>query len=75
MQYFWISLLVMVAVLGLMAVGVLLGRRPIEGSCGGLGRLMGQDCEFCDKEEECKHRKGQKTASKKLPTYSDGSEQ
>jgi len=28
-----------------MAVGVLFGRKPIAGSCGGLG-AMGQDCEF-----------------------------
>lgn len=34
---------------GIMAIGVMLGRRPISGSCGGIGRLNGDDgeCALC----------------------------
>lgn len=48
MEIFLISFVVMgLAVLG-MAAGVLLGRRPIAGSCGGLNQL-GLGCDSCEK--------------------------
>jgi len=32
----------------LMSVGVLFGRKPIQGSCGGLNKINGMDeCELC----------------------------
>ena len=38
----------MMAVVGLMAVGVMFGRRPIAGSCGGLKNLgIAGECEIC----------------------------
>lgn len=38
----------MLAVVGLMAVGVMFGRRPIAGSCGGLKNLgIDGECEIC----------------------------
>lgn len=49
MTIFLVTFLVMVIAILAMAVGVLLGRRPIGGSCGGLGRL-GLECDAgCDK--------------------------
>ena len=50
--------LITFAVLGLsitgMAVGVILSNRKLSGSCGGLGKVIGEDCMFCEKKEECK---------------------
>jgi hypothetical protein len=36
----------------IMSVGVLFKRKPIEGSCGGISRLMGT-CDICDKKDDC----------------------
>ncbi|MFN3986453.1 MAG: (Na+)-NQR maturation NqrM [Rhodocyclaceae bacterium] len=49
MTLFLVTFLVMgIAILG-MAVGVLAGRKPIAGSCGGMGKL-GVECHAgCDK--------------------------
>ena len=48
------------AVLGLfilvMSLGVLMGKDPLKGSCGGLGKVMGSECEICGKKDECERR-------------------
>lgn len=37
-----------IVVISIMSVGVLFGRSPIKGTCGGLNQLMGsQGCEIC----------------------------
>jgi uncharacterized protein len=36
MSYFLVTFGVMLAVVGMMAIGVMFGRRAIKGSCGGL---------------------------------------
>ena len=37
-----------------MAIGVIKGRDPIAGSCGGLKSLNGDTtCQFCDRKENC----------------------
>ena len=45
---FVLALLVFMAIVATMAVGVIFGRAPIKGSCGGLGAVgIGQECEIC----------------------------
>jgi hypothetical protein len=45
---FIITLLVFALVLTIMAVGVIMGRDPIKGSCGGMGALgIDQACDIC----------------------------
>jgi hypothetical protein len=58
MTLFFISMLVIGLVIAGMAVGVLAGRAPIKGSCGGMGALgidtacdlCGGDPQRCDEE-------------------------
>jgi len=45
---FLISFIVFAVILAAMAVGVIAGREPIKGSCGGIGALgIDQSCEIC----------------------------
>jgi hypothetical protein len=48
MMVFLLSLVVIGLVVAGMAIGVLLGRPPIKGSCGGMGALgIDTACEIC----------------------------
>lgn len=43
-----ISFILFAAVVVAMSVGVLMGRKPIQGSCGGLNNVSGlAECELC----------------------------
>ncbi len=43
-----LAFLIMLTVVGAMAIGVMFGRKPISGSCGGLGQLgVSAECEIC----------------------------
>lgn len=45
---FIVSFFAFAVILAAMAVGVIAGRAPISGSCGGVGRLgIDQKCELC----------------------------
>lgn len=45
---FLIALIVFVMIVAAMSVGVIFGRPPISGSCGGLGAVgIDQECEIC----------------------------
>ena len=49
MSIFIVTFLIMILAVAAMAVGVMAGRAPIAGSCGGLGNF-GQECiAGCDK--------------------------
>ncbi len=60
MEIFIIVFVVMVVLLVAMSIGVILGRKPISGSCGGMSALgmevacdiCGGDKDKCDKESE-----------------------
>lgn len=48
MTLFIMSFLVMAVIFAGMAIGVIMGREPIKGSCGGIGALgINQNCEIC----------------------------
>lgn len=51
---FALSFLVLVLVVAAMAIGVIAGRQPIRGSCGGVGT---GGCELCSGTGECRRRK------------------
>lgn len=59
MKIFLITLAALVLVMLGMAVGVIFSNRKLKGSCGGLGAIMGEDCEFCDKKinNQCPNEK------------------
>lgn len=43
-----ITLFVMLTVVAAMAIGVIMGRKPISGSCGGIAALgLDTECEIC----------------------------
>ena len=45
---FILAFLVFIAIIAAMAIGVIFGRSPIKGSCGGLGAVgIDQECEIC----------------------------
>ncbi len=45
---FLATFLMMATVMAIMAVGVMAGRAPIKGSCGGIGAIgIDQSCEIC----------------------------
>ncbi len=60
MSTFFLVLLAFVVIVVAMSVGVLMGRKPIKGSCGGMSALgmdvacdiCGGDKSKCDKEKE-----------------------
>lgn len=53
-----VSLLVMLLVVAGMSIGVLFGRQPLKGSCGGVGAALGERdyvCDLCGNDEnKCK---------------------
>jgi uncharacterized protein len=51
MTYFLITFVLMLVVIGIMAIGVMFGRRAIKGSCGGVSSNC--DCATkCDKRKK-----------------------
>ncbi|WP_041523453.1 (Na+)-NQR maturation NqrM [Gilvimarinus agarilyticus] len=55
MAVFLVVLLVMLTVVVGMSVGVICGRKPLTGSCGGVGKALGEkdySCELCGGDEQ-----------------------
>lgn len=69
MQTLWLTLLALAVIMLIMSVGVLMGRKPIAGSCGGMSALgMETECDVCGgnkqvcETEQQKRRKGEPSA-------------
>ncbi|MBS7661231.1 (Na+)-NQR maturation NqrM [Pseudomonas lalucatii] len=64
---FVVVFLAMLLMVGLMAVGVIMGRKPIAGSCGGIANLgIEKECSICggsrEKCEEVNRPEGEAVA-------------
>lgn len=49
-----VALVVILTIVAAMAVGVLMGRKPLQGSCGGVGAALGEpnyECDICGGDE------------------------
>ena len=78
MALFFISLAVIAVVIAAMAIGVLMGRAPIKGSCGGMGALgLKDDCEICGGSalrcDEQTRKAGDGTAAQRAASYTPAS--
>lgn len=69
MSTFIVVLGFMLLIMAAMAIGVIMGRKPIAGSCGGLNNLgLKQGCDICGgkdeicEEENRKQQRGQNSA-------------
>ena len=54
----FITFSVFALVIAAMSVGFIFAGKRLQGSCGGLGKLMGKDCDFCEKKDQCKKDEG-----------------
>ncbi len=72
LMVFAFFLLIMAA----MAVGVIMGRRPIAGTCGGLNRLgLKEGCEVCGgKDEVCEEENRKRTSARRRSDESRGAD-
>jgi len=52
MNYFLVTFVFMLIVVGIMAIGVIFGRRAIKGSCGGANNADCVCVEKCDKRKK-----------------------
>ena len=48
MKIFLVTLFALLFFVVAMSVGVLLGRKPLKGSCGGVGAALGEEDYTCD---------------------------
>jgi len=64
MTEFYLSLIIVTLAITGMALGVILSNKELKGSCGGLGAVMGDDCMYCEKKDECEELKA---SSEKAP--------
>ncbi len=69
-----LSLLVMLLVVAGMAIGVLMGRKPISGSCGGIAALgLDTECEICGGDRAKCDRNGEQAREAQQANFYDAS--
>ncbi|MCC5881608.1 MAG: (Na+)-NQR maturation NqrM [Halomonas sp.] len=75
MTIFFAVLGFMLLIMGAMAIGVIMGRKPIAGSCGGLNNLGLKDgCDICGgKDEVCEEENRKRQAGVSVRRKSDES--
>jgi uncharacterized protein len=64
-----ITLFVLLLFVLFMSVGVIFGRKPLTGSCGGVGKALGEKdytCDICGGDESKCEEKQQATAQKEV---------
>jgi len=62
MQIFLLSALVLGVIMLIMSVGVIMGRKPITGSCGGMSALgMDTACDICGGDQTICETESQKS--------------
>lgn len=68
---FVVVFLTMLLVVGMMAVGVIMGRKPIAGSCGGIANLgIEKECSICGgSREKCEEINGEPQAKAESLAY------
>lgn len=63
-----ITFFVLLLIVAGMSISVIMGRKPITGSCGGVGKALGEPdyvCELCGGDEsKCEEKQQAKTESK-----------
>ncbi len=65
MQVFVLTLVVLLAFVLAMSVGVIMGRKPLKGSCGGVGAALKEEdyvCDLCGGDPNKCEEEQQKTA-------------
>jgi hypothetical protein len=73
MMVFVLTFIVMVGFIVAMSVGVLMGRKPIAGSCGGMAALgMETECDICRGNPEICETEQQKTKSEQTKDAKPG---
>jgi len=54
MKMFLVTFVFMFSAILMMGIGYFFAGNKLKGSCGGLGKIMGEACHFCEKKEQCK---------------------
>ncbi len=63
METFFVTLAFLLSFFLLCGVGYIFAKKTLKGSCGGLGRIMGDSCMFCGKKDECESKKKAENSS------------
>ncbi|APE31968.1 hypothetical protein BOX17_13995 [Halomonas aestuarii] len=66
----------MLLIMAAMAIGVIMGRKPIAGSCGGLNQLgLKEGCEVCGgKDEVCEEENRKRGSARRRSDESRGAD-
>lgn len=72
MLMFALTTLVLLVIVAAMSIGVFFGRKPIGGSCGGVGAALGEkdySCQFCGGDpDKCEERNSETSTDSPSPT-------